>query len=115
MRMTMGGIGRLVLVVGAWIGAVAPTRAQPFEVIKAFEYVVSPYAPLVQGSDGAFYGTAEAGGAFRYGAVFRVAFDGLAWRRSVVHNFDGNDGARPWSGLALGPGGTLYGTTPAGV
>jgi uncharacterized repeat protein (TIGR03803 family) len=111
----MSAFGRLVLLgAGAWLGAVATALAQPFEVIKAFEYVVSPYAPVVQGPDDAFYGTAEAGGAFRYGAVFRVAFDGSAWRRSVVHNFDGNDGARPWSGLTLGPGGTLYGTTSSG-
>jgi len=32
---------------------------------------VSPYAPLVQGSDGSFYGTTYAGGTNGYGTVFR--------------------------------------------
>jgi uncharacterized repeat protein (TIGR03803 family) len=80
----------------------------------------SPQAPLIQGADGAFYGTSPAGGAIArggasgYGTVFRIdpATPGVV----VLHSFarDGRDGAHPLGGLVQGPDGTLYGTTQEG-
>jgi len=37
----------------------------------------SPQAPLVQGSDGDFYGTTEYGGTNGLGAVFQVTTNGI--------------------------------------
>src|SRR5262249_55473711 len=70
-----------------------------------------PVGQLVQGIDGAFYGTTLGGGANRAGTVFRITPGG---RLSVLHSFcaDANctDGAGP-TGLVLGTDGNLYGTT----
>ena len=41
--------------------------------------------PLVEGSDGNFYGTTQGGGAFSSGTVFRVTPAGVL---TVVHSFD---------------------------
>jgi uncharacterized repeat protein (TIGR03803 family) len=89
-----------------------------------------PVAPLIQGSDGSFYGTTWAGGdetcgsyysdpgsnypyprAGGCGAVFKMDTYGNV---TVFHTFeepqtgDGND---PYAGLLLGKDGYLYGTT----
>src|SRR5262245_44561102 len=105
----------LALVVLTGIVGSTAANAQTFEVIHAFENVSAPYAPLVQGPDGAFYGTTSGGGAYGGGAIFRVVLDGATWRRSIVHNFKTEEGTRPWSGLTLGPDNALYGTTSSTV
>ena len=83
-----------------------------------------PYAGLVQGPDGSFYGTTWFGGAsaatadpshFGYGTVFKITPTG---QETVLHSFsDGtvlNDGIYPSAPLVLGPDGNFYGTTSAG-
>ena len=69
---------------------------------------------LVQGRDGAFYGTTEAGGAYGRGNVFRVSADGGQF--SVLHVFGSvhSDGLLPECGLIEGQDGFLYGTTYLG-
>ena len=75
-----------------------------------------PYA-LVQGSDGNFYGTAAAGGAYGlgsggYGTVFKISADGVL---TTLYSFRGtNDGATPGPGLVQGSDGNFYGTTSSG-
>ena len=85
------------------------------------------YAPLVQGTDGNFYGDTVYGGSNGDGVIFKMTPAGTL---TVLHNFTGApDGAQPYYGLtqatdgnfygvAVG-GGTFYGTvfkiTPAGV
>jgi uncharacterized repeat protein (TIGR03803 family) len=76
----------------------------------------SPYAPLVQGTDGNFYGTTETGGAFcngGCGTVFKMTPAGTV---TTLHSFRGfpNDGGFPMGGLLLGPNGIFYGTTTQG-
>jgi uncharacterized repeat protein (TIGR03803 family) len=80
----------------------------------------SPQAPLLQGADGALYGTTTAGGdsavggASGYGTVFKVQPDGSG--AGVLHSFlpsDG-DGARPYGVLVQGTDGLIYGTTQEG-
>jgi uncharacterized repeat protein (TIGR03803 family) len=70
------------------------------------------HSPLVQGPDGALYGTAAGGGLANAGVIFRISPSGAF---SVEHHFSGGaDGSLPWGGLTLGPDGFLYGTTAWG-
>jgi uncharacterized repeat protein (TIGR03803 family) len=70
-----------------------------------------PYAGLVLGKDGNFYGTVFSGGRYTYGAIFRVTPDGTY---TNLHSFAYSEGANPYAGLIQGSDGNLYGTTYAG-
>ncbi len=70
-----------------------------------------PLAALVQGADGALYGTTSSGGASDKGTVFKLASDGTGF--TTLHSFTGSDGASP-QGLVPGSDGILYGTTHHG-
>jgi uncharacterized repeat protein (TIGR03803 family) len=72
----------------------------------------APFSPLAIGPDGKLYGTATGGGKHGEGTIFRLAANG--GKVSDVHDFEGSDGAGPFSGLTLGKDGTLYGTTDSG-
>lgn len=75
-----------------------------------------PYAGLIQGSAGNFYGVTSQ---FRpgenifpnRGTVFKITADGVF---STVATFNGNNGAYPWAALVQGRDGNLYGTTRQG-
>jgi uncharacterized repeat protein (TIGR03803 family) len=70
----------------------------------------SPVAPLIMDSKGNLYGTTPAGGANRFGTVFKIDTNGT---ETVLHNFpaDSTDGAVPEAGLVMDANGNLYGTT----
>lgn len=72
----------------------------------------TPVSPLVQGSDGTFYGTAVYGGTSGDGVVFAYTpANGIA----PIYSFDGlSDGQNPFGGVIFGSDGNLYGTTSAG-
>jgi uncharacterized repeat protein (TIGR03803 family) len=74
-----------------------------------------PNNRLVQGPDGAIYGTTQEGGANNKGVVFRIT---LAGAYSVIHSFcsasECSDGSAPLAGLSLAADGTFYGTTSTG-
>ena len=76
-----------------------------------------PYAGVVRDAEGNLYGTTYQGGGpgcagFGCGVVFEVHPGG---QEIVLHAFTGYaDGGNPAAGLALGPGGGLYGTTTGG-
>jgi uncharacterized repeat protein (TIGR03803 family) len=81
-----------------------------------------PYGPLMQASDGNFYGTTYSGGLFRQcpgvgilglgcGTVFRITPSG---QFTTIHRFTGRDGANPDGALVEGTDGWLYGTTDRG-
>jgi uncharacterized repeat protein (TIGR03803 family) len=70
-----------------------------------------PYAGLVQGPDGALYGSTLRGGTKDQGTVYRITTDGTY---SVLFNFTGPDGANPEGTLIVGKDGALYGTTLIG-
>lgn len=77
----------------------------------------SPTAALIEGTNGALYGTTLDGGtnpANQYGVVFRIDTSGSNF--AVVHYFAGgtNDGFAPYAKLFKGPNGRLYGTTKSG-
>jgi uncharacterized repeat protein (TIGR03803 family) len=67
-----------------------------------------PQAPLIQGSDGNFYGTTSAGGAGQDGTIFKMDSAG---NLTVLHSFSGADGTGPVAALLQGADGRLYGTT----
>ncbi len=71
----------------------------------------NPYAGLVQGSDGNFYGTTFGRGANGYGTVFKITPAGAL---TSLHSFTGADGQYPYAGLVQATDGDLYGTTPEG-
>lgn len=74
-----------------------------------------PTGTMVQGPDGNFYGTTNAGGAYDQGTVFRITPAGVV---KIIHSFckvNGcPDGFDPVGGLVLGTDGKLYGTTQGG-
>jgi uncharacterized repeat protein (TIGR03803 family) len=69
----------------------------------------SPVAPLVQGSDGSFYGTTFSGGSNFNGVVFKLDTSG---NFSILHSFDTT--LFPHAGLIQAEDGNFYGTTYAG-
>lgn len=72
----------------------------------------NPFGPLVQGTDGNFYGTASAGGASGFGSVFRVNSGGAF---TNLYSFTGGvDGLSPKGGLVQAADGNFYGLTPSG-
>jgi uncharacterized repeat protein (TIGR03803 family) len=73
----------------------------------------TPYAGLIQGSDGNFYGTTYFGGASGFGTVFKLTPSGT---ETILHTFTGGagDGANPSANLVQGSDGNLYGSTGAG-
>jgi uncharacterized repeat protein (TIGR03803 family) len=81
--------------------------------LHSFSYYGSdgnlPWAALVQGIDGNFYGTTYAGGTFGYGTVFMMTPDGTL---TTLYSFaNGSDGGQPYAALVQGDNGNFYGTT----
>ena len=71
-----------------------------------------PFARLVQGSDGNFYGTTKYGGTNNSGTVFQISASGVF--TSLYSFTGGNDGANPEAALVQGSDGSFYGTTSGG-
>jgi len=73
-----------------------------------------PYGPIIQGSDGKFYGTTQGGGGIAgcsCGTVFKITARG---KLTTLHVFDGADGENPWGGVVESADGDFYGTTAGG-
>jgi uncharacterized repeat protein (TIGR03803 family) len=70
-----------------------------------------PIAGLIQGADGSFYGTTAIGGTNGFGAIFKLATNGVF---STLVSFDNTNGASPYAGLVQANDGNLYGTTYLG-
>jgi uncharacterized repeat protein (TIGR03803 family) len=70
-----------------------------------------PQAPLIQGTDGNFYGTSINGGTNNDGTVFKITPAGAL---TVLYNFDGTHGAQAASALIQASDGNFYGTTLSG-
>jgi uncharacterized repeat protein (TIGR03803 family) len=65
----------------------------------------------VRDSAGNLYGTTAVGGAFLMGTVFKLDTSGAM---TILHSFNGPDGAGPYSRLVRDTAGNLYGTTLRG-
>jgi uncharacterized repeat protein (TIGR03803 family) len=106
----------LTLLLGLSLLVPAARAAVNYQRLKSFGFdsAQSPRAPLIQGSDGALYGTTYQGGIGYGGTVFKVKKDGSGY--SDLHYFSGkgSDGANPQAPLIQGGDGALYGTTVNG-
>jgi uncharacterized repeat protein (TIGR03803 family) len=75
-----------------------------------------PYAGLVQGTNGDFYGTTLDGGTYGYGVVFKITSTG---KLATLYSFNFNDpnGGNPKAGLLFGVNGsgTIFKITPSGT
>lgn len=97
-----------------------PGRANPSEDKNADG--ARPEAPLIQGRDGALYGTASSGGSHGTGVIFRINTDGTGF--VVLHSFGplealfidaaNADGAWPSGALTQARDGTLFGAARQG-
>lgn len=94
----------------------AYTFLYTFDNIHGVTDGVNPYAGLIQGQDGALYGTTEFGGSSGVGTVYRFA----GGKTTVLHSFPVQpveyypDGAFPYAALVQASDGNFYGTTSAG-
>lgn len=70
----------------------------------------TPFAGLVQATNGTFYGTTMEGGN-GFGTIFEIT---PAGKFTNLHSFSSSDGANPSAPLIQATNGTLYGTTSAG-
>src|SRR4051794_5801719 len=95
---------------------VSPSYAQVYEKIYSFTESSAPnkgrqpYAGLVQGNDGNFYGTTQLGGVNNLGTVFRMTPGGvLTTLVEFTENGPINKGREPQSPLIQGSDGNFYG------
>ncbi len=96
----------------------ALSSAQTVATLAIFDITngADPFAGLVQGADGNFYGTTAIGGSSANctngcGTIYKITSAGTL---TTLHSFDGTDGASLQSGLVLGVDGNFYGTAFAG-
>ncbi len=79
-----------------------------------------PEGGLVMDSSGNLYGTASSGGAYGFGAVFKLSQGAGGWTYTSIHDFCAggyppcSDGYTPSGNLAMDSSGNLYGTTANG-
>jgi uncharacterized repeat protein (TIGR03803 family) len=116
-----GTIALVLLVMFAVTIATAPAQAQTFTVLHAFSGGGDgglPQAGLTMDRADNLYGTTMAGGYtgtrcnIGCGTVFKLTRKNSGWIFSPLYGFlGGSDGADPQAGVALGPDGSLYGTT----
>lgn len=93
------------------------TNGTGFKVLHTFSDPgdgLNPVSGVIQGSDGALYGTTTIGGTANKGIVFKINTDGGGY--AILHSFAGPpaDGSGSLGELVQGLGGVLYGTTFAG-
>jgi uncharacterized repeat protein (TIGR03803 family) len=85
----------------------ALTTLYQFDITHGY----TPYAPLVLGTDGNFYGTATNGASANAGVVFKIT---PAGKFTLLFSFDPTHGQNPFSGLVQGNDGMFYGTAFSG-
>ena len=108
----------MATLVASWVGFAAPVaRAEwQYQPLLSFGFPKvsggNPQGKLLEGVDGALYGTTYAGGSNFAGTVFRINKDGTG--AAALLHFAYTNGSYPTAGLVAGPDGKLYGTTTSG-
>ncbi len=90
------------------------TGTGTYTLLHAFTLTdgANPYAGLVLGKDGNFYGTTYNGGTVGYGVVYKITPAGVL---TVLHSFTpATDGGDPDGGLVQGTDNNFYGATYTG-
>jgi len=97
----------------------APAQSVLFKTLVNFNGIdgISP-GPLIQASDGLFYGTTHNGGPSNNcfngcGTVFKISPTTKAGLPTTLHSFDSYDGGNP-QGVVQASDGNFYGTTSVG-
>src|SRR5690242_15799173 len=111
-----GSIGRVwTCLLLLTLAAAFPLRTRAADTVlhtfNGYDDGATPVSVLIQGKDGAYYGTTSAGGTDRDGTVFRIDSSGTL---TTLHSFTGADGQSPYAGLLQTSDGTLYGVTDHG-
>lgn len=92
------------------------TNGADYAVLHSFDWTNDgdePTGGVIEGRDGALYGTTFRGGTADAGTVFRIAKDGSDFR--VLHHFASTGDCRnPQSELLQGRDGRIYGTATGG-
>ena len=104
-------LSKIVCIVFLFCAATAATlSAQTLTTFVNFNGTdgAATESPVIQASDGNFYGTTYGGGggSRAYGTVFKVTPDGVL---TTLHSFSLTDGADPIGGLVEGNDGNFYG------
>jgi len=117
-RSSRGHSVRMIVATFIMLGMAIAAPAQTFKIILNFNGTdgANPdNMTLVRGNDGNLYGTADFGGTFSEGTVFKLT---PAGNLTTLYNFcqqpNCTDGSNPVSGLTLGVDGNFYGTTITG-
>jgi len=75
-----------------------------------------PFAGLVMDTVGNFYGSTALGGVHNQGTVFKFAFSGGHWKKTVLYNFPNcADGCYPGYAMVFDKAGNLYGAANGGL
>ncbi len=73
-----------------------------------------PSAGLIFDTSGNLYGTTANGGDGGRGTIFKLTPSDGGWTETILHRFQGSDGAVPFCTLVADASGNLYGTTAGG-
>jgi len=98
------------------------TESVPYDFCGVNSCASEPYAGLIMGQTGHFYGTTYQGGRFNGGTIFELVYDAATkkWTAATLYSFCAKggtactDGAMPEAPLVMDDSGNLYGTTYGG-
>ncbi len=96
------------------------TRSSDWAFSLIYSFTGSgPYAGLSMDAADNLYGTTNEGGAYNFGAVFKLTPSQGGWTYTSLHDFCSggypcSDGAFPMSNVVFDSQGNLYGTTSEG-